>query len=53
VRFDRAWFETLAPVLAADPLYTRSSGHLTAQLLFETDGRAALVRLARIIHRVM
>jgi len=45
VRFDRAWFEALAPVLAADPLYARSSGHLTARLLFETDEQAALVRL--------
>lgn len=45
MRFDRAWFETLAPVLATDPLYARTSGHLTARLLFETEGRAALVRL--------
>jgi hypothetical protein len=45
VRFDQTWFEALAPVLAADPLYTRVSGHLTARLLFEASGRAALVRL--------
>ena len=45
MRFDRAWFETLTPVLAADPLYTRVSGHLTARLLFEAEGRFALVRL--------
>jgi hypothetical protein len=45
VRFDRAWFETLTPVLAADPLYARISGHLTARLLFEADGRSTLVRL--------
>ena len=45
MRFDRAWFEALAPRLAADPLYARVSGHLTARLLFETDGRPTLVRL--------
>jgi hypothetical protein len=45
VRFDQAWFEGLAPVLAADPLYARVSGHLTARLLFEAEGRSALVRL--------
>jgi len=45
MRLDRAWFEALAPLLAADPLYARVSGHLTARLLFETSGRAALVRL--------
>ena len=45
MRFDRAWFEALAPRLAANPLYARVSGHLTARLLFEADGRPALVRL--------
>jgi hypothetical protein len=45
VRFDAAWFERLAPVLATDPLYARVSGHLSARLLFEAEGRAALVRL--------
>lgn len=45
MRFDSAWFETLTPVLAADPLYTRSSGQLTARLLFEAAGQSALVRL--------
>jgi hypothetical protein len=45
VRFDRAWFEALRPVLAADPLYTRVSGHLTSTLLFAAGERAALVRL--------
>ena len=45
MRFDRAWFETLAPVLAGDPLYARVSGQLTARLLFEAGGRAAVVRL--------
>ena len=45
MRFDSAWFETLPAVLAADPLYTRSSGQLTARLLFEAAGRSALVRL--------
>jgi hypothetical protein len=45
VRFDRAWFETLAPALAADPLYAHVSRHLSARLLFDVEGRAALVRL--------
>ncbi len=47
MRFDRAWFEALAPALAADPLYARVSSHLTARLLFEADGWSSLVRLER------
>ena len=45
MRFDQAWFEGLAAALAADPLYARVSRHLTARVLFEAGGRAALVRL--------
>jgi hypothetical protein len=46
LRFDQVWFEALAPKLAADALYARVSGQLDVRLLFETEGRAAVVRLA-------
>lgn len=45
MRFDRVWFEALAPRLAADPLYARVSGQLSARLLFESERQGALVRL--------
>ncbi len=44
-RFEGAWFDPLGAALALDPLYGRISGHLTLRILFEEQGRAALVRL--------
>lgn len=42
---DRARLQALAPALGGDPLYARIGGRFTARILFEEDGRSALLRL--------
>jgi hypothetical protein len=46
MRFDMAWFETLKPQMAGDPLYAWIGRYFTARILFEEDGRSAIVRLS-------